>query len=48
MAAPLSMDLRQRVVDAVEQEGMSRRAASARLGVGIRTAVRWVTSVKVV
>jgi putative transposase len=42
MAAPLSMDLRSRVVRAVEAEGMSRRAAAARFGVAIRTAVRWV------
>jgi transposase len=43
MAAPLSRDLRWRVVRAVEEEGMSRRAASARFGVAIRTAVRWVS-----
>jgi putative transposase len=42
MAAALSMDLRSRVVRAVEEEGMSRRAAAARFGVAIRTAVRWV------
>ena len=42
MAAPLSIDLRQRVVDAVELESMSRRAAAARFGVGVRTANRWV------
>jgi putative transposase len=42
MAAPLSMDLRSRVVRAVEEEGMSRRGAAARFGVAIRTAVRWV------
>jgi putative transposase len=42
MAAPLSKDLRLRVVRAVEEEGMSRRAAAARFGVAIRTAVRWV------
>jgi transposase len=41
MAAPLSMDLRSRVVRAVE-DGMSRRAAADRFGVAIRTAVRWV------
>jgi transposase len=43
MAAPLSRDLRWRVVRAVEEEGMSRRAASVRFGVAIRTAVRWVS-----
>jgi putative transposase len=42
MAAPLSMDLRTRVVSAVEDEGMSRRASASRFGVGIRTAIRWV------
>lgn len=42
MAGPLSMDLRVRVVRAVEEEGMSRRGAAARFGVAIRTAVRWV------
>jgi transposase len=41
MGAPLSMDLRQRVVRAVE-EGASRRAAAARFKVAPRTAVRWV------
>lgn len=43
MAAPLSQDLRLRVVGAVEEEGMSRRAAAARFDVAIRTAVRWVS-----
>lgn len=43
MAAPLSVDLRRRVVAAVEQEGMSRRAAAARFGVDVRTAIRWVS-----
>jgi putative transposase len=42
MAAPLSKDLRSRVVRAVEEEGMSRRGAAARFGVGVRTAERWV------
>jgi transposase len=41
MASPLSLDLRLRVVRAVE-EGMTRRAAADRFGVAIRTAVRWV------
>ena len=43
MGAPLSKDLRRRVVDAIEAQGMSRRAAAARFGVGIRTAVRWIS-----
>ena len=38
---PLSKDLRQRVIDAVEA-GMSRRAAAERFGVAPSTAVRWV------
>ena len=42
MAGPLSEDLRSRVVRAVVDEGLSRRAAAARFQVGIRTAVRWV------
>jgi transposase len=42
MAAALSKDLRLRVVRAVEEEGLSRRASAARFGVAIRTAVRWV------
>jgi len=42
MAAPLSEDLRFRVVRAVEAEGMSRRGAAARFGIALRTAERWV------
>ena len=42
MAKPYSNDLRERVVDAVEREGMSRRGAAARFGVGIKTAIDWV------
>ena len=42
MAQALSVDLRQRVVDAVEA-GMSRRAAAERFGVGVSSAIRWVT-----
>jgi hypothetical protein len=30
------------VVNAVEREGMSRRAAAARFGIGIKTAIDWV------
>jgi len=41
MAKSLSVDLRRRVVDAVE-EGASRRAAAERFGVGVSSAVRWV------
>jgi transposase len=42
MAKPYSMDLRERVVAAVEREGLSRRAAAARFGIGIKTAIDWV------
>ena len=42
MAKALSIDLRQRVVDAVEA-GLSRRAAADRFGVGVSSAIRWVT-----
>lgn len=42
MGKPYSMDLRERVVRAVEEEGLSRRQAAARFGVGISTVIRWV------
>jgi putative transposase len=42
MGKPYSMDLRTRVVASVEQEGLSRRQAAARYGVGISTVIRWV------
>ena len=42
MAKPLSMDLRERVVAAVETEGLSRRKAAARFGVGYATAIEWL------
>lgn len=42
MGAPLSMDLRERLVKAVEQEGMSRNQAAARFGVAISTAINWI------
>lgn len=41
MAKAWSEDLRGRVIDAVE-EGASRRAAAARFGVGVSSAIRWV------
>jgi transposase len=41
MGKSLSNDLRMRVVEAVEA-GSSRRAAAARFGVGIASAIRWV------
>ena len=42
MAAPYSLDLRQRVVAAVAS-GMSREAAAARFGVSYSSATRWVS-----
>ena len=42
MARPYSMELRERVVQAVEQDGLSRRQAAARFKIGIKTAVDWV------
>jgi len=46
MAKPLSMDLRERVVAAVEVEGLSRREAARRFGVCVSTAIRWVARVR--
>jgi transposase len=40
MARALSVDLRQRVVDAIAQ-GMTRRRAAARFGVSVASAIRW-------
>jgi putative transposase len=42
MAKPYSRDLRERVVGAVEQGGLSRHAAALRFGVGVSTAITWV------
>lgn len=42
MAKPYSMDLRERVVAAVEREGMSRHEAAARYGVAASSAIKWV------
>ena len=38
----LSMDLRERVVEAVERDGLSRNQAAARFEVAISTAIDWV------
>ena len=46
MARPYSMDLRERVVRAVEVEGLSRRAAAARYGLGVSTAIKWLQRVR--
>ena len=42
MTRPYSMDLRERVVAAVEREGLSRNQAAARFGIAVSTAVHWV------
>ncbi len=42
MAKPYSVDLRGRVVAAVEREGLSRRQAAARFGVSYSAAIAWV------
>jgi putative transposase len=42
MARAYSMDLRERVVAAVERGGESRHAAASRFGVAVSTAVKWM------
>lgn len=42
MAAAYSMDLRRRVVEAVEHEDMSCNQAAARFGPAISTAIDWI------
>ncbi len=42
MGRPYSNDLRERVVAAVEQGGMSRNQAATQFGVAISTAINWV------
>jgi len=42
MGRPYSVDLRKRVVAAVETGGMSCHQAAAQFGVGISTAINWV------
>ena len=46
MARPYSMDLRERVVRAVEVEGLSRRAAALRYALGVSTVIRWLQRVR--
>jgi putative transposase len=41
-----SMDLRERVVAAVQVEGLSRRAAAARFGVSYSAAIEWLKRVE--
>ena len=42
MARAYSKDLRERVVTAVERDGLSRHAAAARFGVAPSSAIKWV------
>jgi transposase len=42
MASAYSQDLRNRVIDAVENEGISRRAAPRRFGVSESAAIKWL------
>jgi putative transposase len=46
MAKPYSMDLRERVVAAVETGGMSRNRAAAHFDVAISTVVKWMQRVR--
>src|SRR5277367_4704632 len=46
MAKPYSMDLRERVVAAVEEEGPTRNEAAALFGIGISTAINWLQRFK--
>ena len=41
-----SQDLRDRVIEAVERDGMSRRAAARRFGVADSTAIKWIQHVE--
>ena len=42
MPKPYSNDLRERVVSAVLEEGVSRHQAATRFGVAVSTAIHWV------
>jgi putative transposase len=42
MAKPYSMDLRKRVVEAVDRDGLSCNQAAARFEVAVSTAIDWV------
>jgi transposase len=42
MGKPYSMDLRERVVAAVDPSGLSCHRAAAQFGVGVNTAILWV------
>ena len=45
MAKALSLDLRQRVIEAIRQ-GMSHRQAAARFGVSASSAIRWAAQLR--
>jgi putative transposase len=46
MGKPYSMDLRERVVAAVEREGLSRRQAAARFDISYSSAIAWLKRVR--
>jgi transposase len=46
MPKAYSQDLRERVIDAVERQGLSRRAAARQFGVADSTAVKWLQHVE--
>jgi transposase len=46
VTAACSQDLRDRVIDAVLEDGMSRRAAAQRFGVSESAAIKWVQRVE--
>jgi putative transposase len=46
MGKPYSIDLRDRVVGAVEKGGLSCHGAAAQFGVSVSTAIRWVRRVR--
>ena len=46
MAKGYSQDLRDRVIDAVELEGMSRRQAAKRFGMSESAAIKWLQRVR--
>ncbi len=42
MVRPISMDLRERLILAVERDGMSARSAAVRFGVSASSAIKWL------
>ena len=46
MGRPYSLDLREKVIAAVETGGLSCRQAAAQFGVGVSSAIRWVERVR--